>query len=209
MAIRPGATGGGRALFLVSAWLGAVILLHREPPEPRSFRYEFEAPTGAAFGNVGAQQRGGGPPAPQMALSPDGLRLAYVLTIEGKASLWVRPLDELAGQQIPGTEDASFPFWSPDSRFVAFFAEGQLKKIDLLGGPPMPICDAPAGEGGTWNNADEIVFAPDATGGLSRVAAAGGAPVQVTTLDTSSGESSHRWPHFLPDGRHFLVRHDQ
>ena len=97
-----------------------------------------------------------------------------------------------------------FRFWSPDSRFVAFFAQGKLKKIDVAAGSPQTLCDAPLGEGGTWNRNDEILFARDAAGGLFKVSAAGGGPAPVTNLDKAQGEISHAWPQFLPDGRHFL-----
>src|SRR5207244_5792640 len=102
--------------------------------------------------------------------SPDGRRLVFVMFKgDQKPQLWVRRLDALSGQALPGTDDASFPFWSPDSRFIGFFAQGKLKKIDASGGPPQTICDAPAGEGGTWNRDGRIVFAPDSTGGVFQV----------------------------------------
>jgi Tol biopolymer transport system component len=111
----------------------------------------------------------------------------------------------LEAQPILGTEGGSFPFWSPDGRFVAFFVGGKLKKVHVTGGPPVVVCDAPSGRGGTWNRDNIIVFnASSAGGGLMRVSSAGGTPAPVTMLDPSTGETNHRWPHFLPDGRHFL-----
>jgi Tol biopolymer transport system component len=108
---------------------------------------------------------------------------------------------------LPGTQDASFPFWSPDGRFLGFFAEGKLKKIDLAGGPALTLCDATDGRGGSWNQNDVILFAPARAGSsLFRVSAAGGTPVPVTKLDVKAGEISHRFPWFLPDGRHFLFQ---
>jgi serine/threonine protein kinase len=189
--------------FVISAALGAIILLHREPTQPGSVRFDIEAPSEGVFGNQ-TGQRGPAPPAPHLAVSPDGTRVAYVVTVKGRTALWVRRLDALAGQELPGTDDASFPFWSPDSRALGFFAGGHLKKIDVTGGPSVTICPAPLGEGGTWNQTGDIVFTPDQTSGLYRVAAAGGVPSAVTTLDAATGEVSHRWPQFLPDGRHFL-----
>jgi Tol biopolymer transport system component len=138
-------------------------------------------------------------------LSPDGSRLVFSATDEaGKKLLWVRPLDSLTAQPLEGTDGASYPFWSPDSRFVGFFASGKLKKIDVSGGPAQSLCDASNGRGGTWSRAGVIVFAPDVFGALERVPSAGGTPVPVTKLDTSQAQASQRWPVFLPDGRQFL-----
>src|SRR5712671_5049296 len=138
-------------------------------------------------------------------ISPDGRRIAFVVaTPEGTSKLWLRPIDAMAPQPLPGTEDATYPFWSPDSRFIAFFASGQLKKIDVAGGSPQTICEAANGRGGAWNRAGVIVFSHRISGGLVQVASSGGSPTPLTTLDTSKGEQSHRFPHFLPDGRHFL-----
>jgi serine/threonine protein kinase/Tol biopolymer transport system component len=139
----------------------------------------------------------------QIALSPDAARLAaFSSTPQGNA-IWLRRLDEVGGQILAGTTGAAYPFWSPDGRFLAFFASGKLNKIDVFGGPAQPLCDAPSGLGGTWNRAGAIVFAP-ANGPLFTVPAAGGIPVQVTELDKARGDTAHRHPKFLPDGRHFL-----
>jgi serine/threonine protein kinase/Tol biopolymer transport system component len=139
------------------------------------------------------------------ALSPDGLRLAYVaLNADGKAVLWVRPLDSLQAQALAGTDDASYPFWSPDSRNVGFFAGGKLKKIEASGGPPLTLCDAPLPRGGSWSQADVILFAPNLNAPLFLVSASGGTATPVTSPDPAKGEVTHRWPQFLPDGRHFL-----
>ena len=139
-------------------------------------------------------------------ISPDGRRLVFVATdSSGKNMLWLRELDSLATQTLPGTEDATdYSFWSPDSRFVAFFAGGKLKKIDVSGGGLQTVCDASEGRGGTWNSEGVIVFAPSSGDGLYRVSAVGGVPMPVTKLDRTRQESSHRTPFFLPDGRHFL-----
>jgi serine/threonine protein kinase len=140
-----------------------------------------------------------------IAISPNGKLLAFVgLDSVGKSNLWVRPLNALSGQLLNGTEDASYPFWSQDSRFIAFFAGGKLKKIESSGGPSQTICDAPAARGGAWNRDGVIVFAAPSNGPLLRVSAAGGTPTAITKLDSSRGDLSHRWPHFLPDGSHFL-----
>jgi serine/threonine protein kinase len=135
-----------------------------------------------------------------LAVSPDGRRLAFV----ANDLLWVRDLDSLSARPLPGTEGAAEPFWSPDSRFIAFFADGRLKKTGMAGSPVLTLCDAPLGRGGSWSKDDVIVFAPNDGGGLSRVAAAGGIVTQATELDQALSEASHRLPWFLPDGRHFL-----
>jgi Tol biopolymer transport system component/predicted Ser/Thr protein kinase len=138
------------------------------------------------------------------AVSPDGRRLAFVAVVDGKRSLWVRDLNSLAARPLAGTEEANDPFWSPDSRFLAFFAGGKLKKIGVAGGPVLTLCDAGTIRGGSWSKDDIIVFTPTLTGGLFQVPAAGGSTTAVTALDQTLGENSHRWPWFLPDGRHFL-----
>lgn len=136
-------------------------------------------------------------------LSPDGRRVAFVAKdADGKQMLWIQPLNSAVAQPMSGTEGAGYPFWSPDSHYVAFFAAGKLNKLDASGGPPQALCDAPSGRGGTWNSTGTIVFAPDNIVGLSRVDAAGGTRIALTTLDAE--ENSHRWPDFLPDGNHFL-----
>ncbi|HEY3122558.1 MAG TPA: protein kinase, partial [Thermoanaerobaculia bacterium] len=143
----------------------------------------------------------GGP----MALSPDGRRLAFVApSSDGRNLLWVRPLNAVSAQPLAGTDGATYPFWSPDSRFLGFFAGTKLKKIDASGGPPQSLCDAPNGRGGTWNRGGAIVFSPSARDPLQRVSSAGGAAAPVTEFDSSKQEFSHRFPAFLPDGRHFL-----
>jgi len=111
-------------------------------------------------------------------------------------------LDSLAAQPLAGTDGASYPFWSPDSLSVGFFASGKLKRIDIMGGPPQVLADATAGRGGTWNREGTILFARSSTEPLFRVPAAGGEAVAATRLET--GQESHRFPAFLPDGRHFI-----
>jgi len=140
-----------------------------------------------------------------LALSPDGRRLAFgANTPEGKTMLWLRPLDSFTAQPQAGTEGAAYPFWSPDARFIAFFADRKLKKIELGGGSVETICEAGTGGGGTWNRDGVIVFAAQWEGPLMRVPAAGGAATPLTQLDAAHQEVFHLWPHFLPDGRHYL-----
>ena len=137
----------------------------------------------------------------QMALSPDGRSLALIVTAAGENVIFIRPLGSLVGQLLQGTEGASYPFWSPDSRWVGFFANGKLKKIQAGGGAPIVLCDAPSGRGGAWGRGNVIVFAPAAQQPLMKVVAAGGEVTPATTLEGNDG--GHRWPFFLPDGDHF------
>jgi Tol biopolymer transport system component/predicted Ser/Thr protein kinase len=137
-------------------------------------------------------------------LSPDGNVLAFVAAREqGAVFLWVRPLNALHARALAGTEGATFPFWSADGSSLGFFAGGKLKTVSGEGGTPSEVCNAPTGRGGTWNAEGTIVFSPDFQGALSQVPASGGTPKPVTVMDTSKHDS-HRWPHFLPDGKHFL-----
>jgi len=138
----------------------------------------------------------------QSAVSPDGNAVAFTATGKGTRMLWVRPMNGLNAQPLTGTENAQFPFWSPDSRHIGFFADGKLMKVDQSGGPPVVICDA-SGFGGTWNIHGDILYAREGNG-LFRVSAGGGIPKQVTFLDSSLHESSHCWPSFLPDGKNFM-----
>ena len=129
---------------------------------------------------------------------------------DGKITLWVRPMNSTEAHQLPGTESAIFPFWSPDSRSLGFFAEGKLKTIDIDGGSTQTVADAPFGRGGAWGPGGVIVFSPQTQTGLMRVSANGGTPVPVTQVDRRL-HTSHRWPFFLPDGKHFLylaIHHD-
>jgi Tol biopolymer transport system component len=148
-----------------------------------------------------------GPAPNQLALSPDGTRLVAMMSTPGRSSvLWLRRLDE--GHEevlapISGVTNSGMPFWSADSRFVAFFADGKLNKIDASGGPSQTLCDAPFGRGGTWNREGVILFAPS-EGPLFRVAAGGGPASQVTELDRARGDTAHQHPKFLPDGEHFI-----
>jgi eukaryotic-like serine/threonine-protein kinase len=143
----------------------------------------------------------GGPPA----VSPDGLQIVFTARdSSGKTSLWVRPLDSPAARELAGTDGAMYPFWSPDSLHIGFFAEAKLKKIDAAGGPALALCDAADGRGGSWNRDGIIVFEPHFREPLFRVAATGGKPEPATKFDESRKETTHRFPFFLPDGKHFL-----
>jgi hypothetical protein len=184
-------------LVLTSAAL-ATLLWRNLPGRPQVIRAFIPPPEKSSFQFVGT---GFGTPA----ASPDGSRVAFVARRDdGTTMLYVRPLESLKALPLSGTEGATCPFWSPDSRTLGFFASGKLRKIDASGGPPLALADAPLGRGGTWSPKGVIVFAPDQAGPLFRVSAAGGPATPVTQLDESSGESTHRWPQFLPDGERFI-----
>jgi Tol biopolymer transport system component len=168
------------------------LLWARRPPAPGMARFSIAAPAGATM-----QQ--------DYAISPDGRWLVFsARDSAGVGRLWIRPLDSPLAQTLAGTDRAGMPFWSPDSRFIAFFADGKLRKVPVAGGPAETICDAPDARGGTWSKDGVIVFAPLAIGPLARVSADGGEVVTVARPDSARGETALRFPCFLPDGRHFL-----
>jgi Tol biopolymer transport system component len=141
----------------------------------------------------------------QFALSPDGASLAFTaMERSGNTSLWIRRLDSLAPRELEGTEEASFPFWSPDGRFLGFFAGGKLKRVAAAGGPPQTLTEAAEGRGGAWGPDGTILFTPTPRDPLYRIPADGGEPAPVTRLDSERSEFAHRWPQFLSDGRRFL-----
>jgi serine/threonine protein kinase/Tol biopolymer transport system component len=154
-------------------------------------------------------------PANDLTLSPDGRMLAMVAysAQTNNHVLWTYEVGGRGTSTLNGTQGASYPFWSPDGKFIGFFADGKLKKVDVSGGRVQVLCDAPNGRGGAWNRDGVIVFTPDAVGGLFRVPSSGGSPVEMTKPVTThlAGQTSssvlvnsHRWPVFLPDGKHFL-----
>jgi len=143
---------------------------------------------------------------PAVAVSPDGRRVVYVGGSGTNRKLYVRPIDQLESRPIPGTEDAVTAFFSPDGEWVGFYAMAsvKLKKVRLDGGLPITLCDAQNPWGASWGTDDTILFAPGDASGLSRVSASGGAQSVVTTPDATQGETSHRWPEILPDGKSAL-----
>lgn len=171
----------------------SVMYLRRGSPEPNVMRFALAPPGKSSFGDAAV-------------LSPDGLHIAFVSVAEaGETSLWVRPLDSVDARQLAGTEGASYPFWSPDSRMIGFFAGGKLKRIDQTGGPTQTLAEASSDpRGGAWGPDGTILYSPNTLSPLLKVPASGGQSVPVTTLDASIGETSHRWPSFLPDGRHYI-----
>jgi tRNA A-37 threonylcarbamoyl transferase component Bud32/dipeptidyl aminopeptidase/acylaminoacyl peptidase len=189
-----GVAAGAILAAAVATW-GYV---RRAPVEAPTLRSSILPPEKTAF-EIGGEDSG------SVTISPDGRKITFVAKdAEGRKLLWLRPLDAGAARSIPGTEGATWPFWSPDSRFIAFFAEGKLKKVDVAGAPPLTLCDAKRGRPGSWNRDGVILFSPDTTVAVHRVSAGGGAATPVTRLDESKGETTHRWATFLPDGRHFL-----
>jgi eukaryotic-like serine/threonine-protein kinase len=147
-------------------------------------------------------------PAVDLEMAPDGRSVAVVGFSEADRTnvLWIYAVGDQQARKLPQTEGARFPFWSPDGKSLAFFADGKLKKLDIAGGPVQTICDAASGRGGTWNKDGVIVFTPSGglLDGLYRVSATGGTPTRISTPDPNRGETTNRWPEFLPDGRHFL-----
>ena len=137
------------------------------------------------------------------ALSHDGRRVAFVAaSVEGKRTLWVRSLDSTDPREVESSDEAMFPFWSPDDHALGFFAHGKLKTVDASGGVPIVIANAPDARGGSWSEDNVIVYSPETRGGLVRVAANGGPPIVLTT--PSGGMTTNRWPLFLPGGKAFL-----
>jgi Tol biopolymer transport system component len=209
-------TNAGRHAWI--AWSVATVCLialaafayrQRATSDQGKLRFFVNAPDGWNLASPTSLTIGATTP---LAVSPNGRQVAFVArNADGRALLWIHSLDSLAAHGLTGTDDATSPFWSPDSRFVGFFAGAKLKKIDVSGGPPVTVCDAPLEvRGGSWGRDGVIIFAPGASvatplpTGLQKVSASGGTPSAATVF--SEGEASHVGPVFLPDGRHFLYR---
>ena len=182
-------------VLVLLAVIVTLVFVLREPKPP--LHAEIVAPAGANFDFMGDTSA---PPV----LSPDGTMLVFgAHTAKEQQALWLRSLVTGAVQRLAGTTGAIFPFWSPDSRWIAFFADGGLKKIRTYGGPVADIAEVPnAPRGGAWLPGDVILYAPDYIGSLWKVGASGGTPVQVTKVDPQ--QTTHRWPVGLPDGKHFV-----
>jgi len=184
LCLAAGAAGG---MFLLGGSEPAPVIHAMIPPPPE---HEFDL--------------GGSSPGPAV-ISPDGLMIAFVAANrDGETKLWLRHVDSAEAVMLSGTDDAAYPFWSPDSKSIAFFDvdEGRLRKVAANGGPPTTLCAASNGKGGSWNHTGEIIFAPSAGDGLHKVSATGGDPEQITTLE--EGVGSHRHPRFLPDQVHYV-----
>ena len=182
---------------LLALGLASVAVIHfRETnPQPQAVQFFLEAPAPNTFTN----QYGG------FAASPDGRFIVFSARADGAPQLWLRPLDSNTPRPLPGTENGNFPTWSPDSKSLAFYVSGKLKRIELAGGAPLTLGDAteaPVTSTGTWNASGVIVFGSG--NGLMRVSAAGGGATPLTKVDTSKLESGHGYPQFLPDGNRFI-----
>jgi serine/threonine protein kinase len=178
--------------LLLIALIGlAFLYVRRVPEQANAIRFVITPSEQSSF--AGAE------------ISPDGRRIVInVRESSGKALLAIRSLDSLPMQPLSGTEGGMFPFWSPDSRSIAFFADGKLKKIDVSGGPAQTLCDSGVGAGGAWNDKGVIIFSPDTASSLYRIPSSGGVPTQITDFDETRQEVAHKYPQFLPDQKHFL-----
>jgi Tol biopolymer transport system component len=175
---------------------GSVIFSRKAENLRRVVRAQIGPPERYSFTPVGLTNH--------TVISPDGGSIAFIAEGEGKQFLWVRPLRATTAQPVAGTEGAYYPFWSPDSRFIGFFAGGKMKKVEASGGVVQTICDAPYGRGGSWNHDGVILFTPGIHDVIYRVPDGGGQPVAVTKVKKAGAFAGSRWPYFLPDGRHFL-----
>ena len=189
------AWGLAAILGIASLALGAGYLARPSVSAQRAFRGTLTPPPDSAlipFDLMG------------LALSPDGKTLAFVAAgSDGRKRIWLRDLTEMIARPLPETDGGSYPFWSPDGQNLGFFSGAKLKTIDLRGGAPRVLAEAPTGRGGTWSREGVILFAPNITSPIHRIPQEGGKPEPVTRYDPET-EVTHRWPVFLPDGRHFL-----
>jgi eukaryotic-like serine/threonine-protein kinase len=183
---------GAAAILAVLAAAATTGYVRRAPSRPRSVRFEIATPEEILSIDM-----------PR--ISPDGRYLAFNATdSSGKTRIWLRALNAVSAQPLAGTEGTKRPFWSPDSRFLGFFADGKLKKIEVTGGPAQKICDAPTGADGSWSPEGVILFDGALSDPIHRVSAAGGVPVVAVKPDAARKETQAAWPEFLPDGKHYL-----
>lgn len=184
-------------MFAIAVGITLALLFPRRDVGQRGFvRFSIPAPEGSSL-NV--RMTGG-----MVSVSPDGHHVAFIATKDDIPTLWIRSLGDSTPVRLTDTKGASYPFWSADNQTIGFFADGKLKIVDITGSPPIVICDAPDPRGGAWSKDGTILFSPDFKGALSAVTVQNKVPRQVTQPKLDSFES-HRWPSFLPDGRHFLL----
>ena len=183
--------------LLAAAGIAGSLLYSRKAESFRKLvRAQIGAPEHYSFTSVNVTNH--------VVISPDGSTIAFIAEGEGKQLLFVRPLHAAGAQPLAGTEGAYYPFWSPDSKFIGFFAAGKLKKVEASGGVVQSLCDAPYGRGGSWNRDGVILFTPGIHDVIYRIPDGGGQPVAVTKVKKAGVYAGSRWPYFLPDGRHFL-----
>jgi dipeptidyl aminopeptidase/acylaminoacyl peptidase len=184
------------ALVVVAAAAFVIGTRRSTGESARLLRFEIPSPPGGVFAG----------PA-ETTLSQDGEMLAFIVTPRdsaGVSRIFVRPIGSTDARVVTGTDGGTLPFWSPDGRSLGFFAKGKLLKVALDGSQPVVLCDAPDARGGCWSANDVILFAPNNQGPIARVSASGGSPASVTAVDVAKHEFGHRYPQFLPDGKHFL-----
>jgi len=181
------------AFFLLALVVLSTFYFRKTEVRSETMRFSLAPPEKTSFTEAAA-------------ISPDGQQIAFVtISGSGVTSLWVRPNATVTPRQLAGTEGASFPFWSPDSRTLGFFAGGKLRKIEAAGGPIQTIADASVDpRGGAWMADGTIVFSPSTQSPLMRISSSGGAPTPATVLNAEIGQTSHRWPSLMPDGKHFV-----
>src|SRR5204863_7811453 len=168
--------------MLLATAVTAYVLHQPSRTAEEPLRLKIAAPPGVEF--LRAPNRGG------LALSPDGHLVAFTGLRDGQIRLWIQPLDSSSARELPGSEHAHLPFWSPDSRSLGFFAEGKLKRIDADGGRLQTLAAAPVPQGGTWNRDGVILFSPDYDV-IYKIPATGGTPVLVRAEDASRQETSN------------------
>jgi Tol biopolymer transport system component len=191
----------GLAVVVLLSAVAVLFFLRNEAPEQVLVQSTLMPPRGWDFA-----------PASPFAVSPDGSQIAYVAVARpgndeaaaGSNSIWIRDLTLPEPRQLTTADGDAFPFWSPDGRWLGFFSNGKLNKIESRGGPVVPLCDATDGRGGSWNDDGVIIFQKIWSEALMKIPAGGGTPEPVTTLNKDRFDVAHRWPQFLPDGRNFL-----